>query len=245
MLLVMRPERTWDSGDLVLFMSVAVCGVLVSGILVTAAIGFFSRRFGRVGGVVMGVLCGLSPSILLFSYVLMVRLMRPGVEESAGTAREPAVCVVTIRGTEKQCENVPPPIVSAQTPQRQRILSGWQQKVEGAEKDYKNKHGRYGDLAALRKTHLLRGLIFEPCSLPGASDKEKANFVPKTTLIRVAGANFVPKTTLFRVAVSEDGQLFVLTIIDGAGHCDSGRPWHFERRDFDDSPEGPIVRTAG
>ena len=78
MLLVMRPDHTWSKGDLVFFTSVAACGIFV-----TAAIGFFSRPFGRVGGVVTGVLCGLAPSILFFSYVL---IMRPGFEESAGTA---------------------------------------------------------------------------------------------------------------------------------------------------------------
>jgi hypothetical protein len=144
-------------------------------------------------------------------------------------------CVEIIRGTQSQtqCQNVLPPTISAKTPQRQRILSGWQQKVEGAERDYKNKNGRYGDLAALRKAHLLQGLAFEPCSSAGASGKEKANFVPKSTL--------------FSVTVSEDGQLFHLTIVDGAGNCYRHRPQRpiimppMIMPDFDDSPEGPIL----
>ena len=41
--------------------------------------------------------------------------------------------------------------------------------VKGAEKDYRNKNGRYGDLAALRKAHLLDRLVFESDSSLGAS----------------------------------------------------------------------------
>lgn len=78
LLLVMRPNRTWDKGDLVFLAYVAVCGVLV-----TAAIAFVSRPFGRVGSVVTGILCGLAPSVFLFSWVLVTR---PGFEASAGTA---------------------------------------------------------------------------------------------------------------------------------------------------------------
>jgi len=35
------------------------------------------------------------------------------------------------------------------------VFSGWIEMVKGAERDYKNKNGRYGDLAALHKAHLL------------------------------------------------------------------------------------------
>lgn len=133
--------------------------------------------------------------------------------------------VEIIRGTERQYENVITP--TAEQTDLQRLCSGWLQKVEGAERDYKNKNGRYGDLAALRKAHLLRSLVFEPRSSAGASGKAKVNFVPKSTLIRVT--------------VSEDGQHFDALIVDGAGHCygplDHPVPLHFE-----DSPEGPIPR---
>ena len=53
--------------------------------------------------------------------------------------------------------NVFTPIVLAQTVEsvehaehRLRIFSGWLEMVKGAERDYKNKNGRYGDLVALR-----------------------------------------------------------------------------------------------
>ena len=152
------------------------------------------------------------------------------------TSFTPSVFAQTIDCTEgtaqRQCTNVPPQWfhVSAPTPQRQRILSGWQRKVEDAERDYKNKHGRYGDLATLRKAHFLRRLIFEPCDQPQNSGKEKANFVPQSTF--------------FQVAVKPDGQFFYLVIAYGAGHCDWDRPSLFENRDFDDSPQGPIISVA-
>ena len=52
---------------------------------------------------------------------------------------------------------------------RLRTFSGWLEMVKGAERDYKNKNGRYGDLVALRKAHLLRRLVFESGSSVGAS----------------------------------------------------------------------------
>ena len=50
-----------------------------------------------------------------------------------------------------------------------RVFSRWIEMVKGAERDYKNKNGRYGDLVALRKAHLLRRLVFESGSSVGAS----------------------------------------------------------------------------
>ncbi|HKU28702.1 MAG TPA: hypothetical protein VJQ54_24740, partial [Candidatus Sulfotelmatobacter sp.] len=85
---------------------------------------------------------------------------------------------------------------------RFRILSDWLEMVKSAEWDYKHKNGRYGDLAALRKAHLLRNLVFESDSPAGARGK--------------AEANFVPKSTLFQVTVSEDGQHFKAVIRE---HC--------------------------
>jgi len=124
----------------------------------------------------------------------------------AGEPRELTVFpnrVEIIRGTERTYENVTVP--GAERTDLERLWSGWLRKVEGAERDYKNKNGRYGDLAALRKAHLLRSLVFEPCSSTGVSGEPRANFVPQSTLIQV---------TLF-----EEGQNFDAVIIDGAGHC--------------------------
>jgi hypothetical protein len=72
--------------------------------------------------------------------------------------------VEIIRGTERDEQNVSTPTVFTQSSEqtdRQRIFSGWLEMVKGAERDYKNKNGRYGDLAALHETHLLRGSVFE------------------------------------------------------------------------------------
>ena len=83
---------------------------------------------------------------------------------------------------------------------RFRTLSDWIEMVKGAERDYQNKNGRYGDLAALRKAHFLRSLAFESRSSAGVSGK--------------AEANFVPKSTLFQVTVWADGQHFRAVIND-------------------------------
>ena len=110
--------------------------------------------------------------------------------------------VEIIRGTERHYENIILP--TADQTDLQKLWSGWLRKVEGAEKDYKNKNGRFGVLADLWKAHLLRNLSFEPCSSAG-NHKAKANFVPKTTVIQVT--------------VSEDGQHFDSVVVDGGGHC--------------------------
>ena len=78
LILAMRPDHIWNKDDLLFFAYVAVCGIFV-----TAVIAFFSRPFGKVGGVVTGVLCGIAPSVLMAGWVLMAR---PGFEESAGAA---------------------------------------------------------------------------------------------------------------------------------------------------------------
>jgi hypothetical protein len=113
------------------------------------------------------------------------------------------VRVEIIRGTERTYENVVIP--AAEQTDLQRIWSGWLQKVEGAEKDYKHRNGRFGSLDDLRKAHLLGSLLFEPCSSAASGGEAKANFVPKDKLIQVK--------------VSEDGQQFDAVIVDGAGHC--------------------------
>jgi len=125
---------------------------------------------------------------------------------------------------------------------RLRIFSGWLEMVKGAERDYKNKNGRYGDLVALRKAHLLRRLVFESGSSVGARGK--------------AQANFVRKSTLFQVTVSEDGQHFGAVIGEHCARVDAddmgqGGSWccHCESPyllpDFEDSPAGPIIAIAG
>ena len=118
---------------------------------------------------------------------------------------------------------------------RRRIFSGWLEIVKGAERDYKNKNGRYGDLAALRNAHLLDRLVFESGSSAAARSK--------------AQANFVPESTLFRVTVSTDGQHFRAVIGEkcvsvSADEMGRGLDWlcgpSLSPRDFEDSPEGPI-----
>jgi hypothetical protein len=121
---------------------------------------------------------------------------------------------------------------------RLRLFSAWLTIVKGAEQDYKNENGRYGDLAALRKAHFLRKLVFESDST-GPSDK--------------AQAKFVPKRTLFQVTASEDGQHFRAVIGEkclNVNADDMGREWSMScgspilHRDFEDSPEGPIISVA-
>lgn len=77
LIVAVRPDHMWNESDLRFLSYVAVCGIIV-----TAAVAFFSRRFGRPGGVAIGVLCGLAPSALMVAWVWMAR---PGFEESAGT----------------------------------------------------------------------------------------------------------------------------------------------------------------
>lgn|SRR5689334_294188 len=130
----------------------------------------------------------------------------PTVLGQAVEQKEPTVFplrVEIIRGTEKTYQNVTIP--GAEETDLQKLWSGWLRKVEGAEKDYRIKNGRFGNLAELRKAHLLRSLVFQPCSSAGANGKAQVNFVPKTTLIQVT--------------VSEDGQHFDSLIVDGRGHC--------------------------
>lgn len=111
--------------------------------------------------------------------------------------------VEIIRGTERTYQNVIIP--ATEQTDLQKLWSGWLRKVEVAERDYKNKNGRYGELAALQKAHLLPSLVFESCSSMRASGEPQANFVPKSTLIQVT--------------LSEDRQNFEAAIVDGAGHC--------------------------
>jgi len=136
-----------------------------------------------------------------------------------------AQTVEIIRGTKRDYQSF---AQSAEQVEQQRVFSSWREKIEGAERDYKNKHGRYGHLTALRKARLFRSLVFESGSSLGASRKATANFVPKNMLIQVT--------------LSEDSQQFNIAIIE--------QPYVMERvlgpqyRDFEDSPEGPIISVA-
>ena len=129
------------------------------------------------------------------------------------------------------------PIVSAQSveqanlSERGHIFSGWLEMVRDAESAYKKKNGRYGDLAALRKAHLLRGLVFESGLSKGLSG--------------TAEANFVPKSAEFQLTVSADGQHFRAVIGDtcmSVSADDSGNEVGMLdcHRDIPDSPEGLI-----
>ena len=142
---------------------------------------------------------------LIFT-LLVFSAFTPTVFGQTVEQKEPTVFpsrVEIIRGTERTYQNIIIP--SAEETGLQKLWSGWLLKVEGAEKDYKNKNGRFGNLADLRKARLLRSLVFEPCSSAGVNGKAKANFVPKTTLIQVT--------------VSEDGQHFDSVIVDGGRRC--------------------------
>ena len=119
------------------------------------------------------------------------------------------------------------------------VFSGWIEMVKGAERDYKNKNRRYGDLAALRKAHLLDRLVFESDSLAGASGK--------------ADSNFVRKRTVFQVTVSKDGQHFRAVIGEWCARAieadDMGNEQLIScppvRLPLLDGPEGPIISVAG
>lgn len=63
---------------MVWFVELGVCGLFV-----VAGVAFVSRSFGRLGGAIAGMLCGLAPSVLISAWVLIAR---PGFEESAGSA---------------------------------------------------------------------------------------------------------------------------------------------------------------
>ena len=73
-----RAAHIWGTDDLVFFGELAICGLFVVG-----AAAALSRRFGKIGGAVAGFLCGILPSVLLITWVLVAR---PGFEASAGGA---------------------------------------------------------------------------------------------------------------------------------------------------------------
>ena len=134
----------------------------------------------------------------------------------------------------------PAPMEEA-TRDRLRALSGWLRLIRPAENKYKSKYGRYGDLADLRKAHLLDALIFESDSSAGTN--------------REAETNFVAKSTIFQVTVSDNGQHFRATIREGCVSVETNDtgvsgsefclPSRGFPRDLKDGPEGPIIALPG
>src|SRR5208282_6267174 len=76
--LALTGGHIWSTDDVVWIAELAICGLFVVG-----AVALLSRRFGKVGGAITGVLCGLLPSVLILTWVLVAR---PGFEASAGSA---------------------------------------------------------------------------------------------------------------------------------------------------------------
>jgi hypothetical protein len=101
-------------------------------------------------------------------------------------------------------------------------FASWFGIVRMAERNYKARHGHYGDLDDLRKDHLLDALVFESDS--------SADTQPKSE------ANFVPKSTLFQVTVSEDGKHFTAEIGSCMGRGVSDNAWSMGC----DSPHNPV-----
>jgi len=149
-----------------------------------------------------------------------------------------------ISGTERHCEKFTP-LPSAQTAQqadREGVFFDWLEIVRGAERHYKNKHGHYGDFAVLQNAHLLDSLVFE--SFVGSRRKAEANFVPKTTLFQVTVSNHGQH---FRAVVGEHCGLNLIGEDIGAPRRGSSKcsPLLHYLPDLEDSPEGPIIGTAG
>jgi hypothetical protein len=127
---------------------------------------------------------------------------------------------------------------SVEQKERLRVFAGWLGIVRGAERNYKTKHGRYGDLTDLRRAHLLDGLVFESDSSRGTHDELETNFVRKSTL--------------FQVRVSEDGQHFWAVIGEDCVGLDAddtgGGRWYCRPHPLvlpHDGPEGPIIAIPG
>jgi len=122
---------------------------------------------------------------------------------------------------------------------RHRVFVGWLGIVKTAESRYRNKHGVYGNLAALRGSHLLDVLVFgsnpSPESLPDS--------------------NLIPTSTGFQVTVSNDGQHYKVAIHERlvdvgnislfAGEASTewivGRP---PQAPLEDGPEGSLPSVA-
>jgi hypothetical protein len=160
--------------------------------------------------------------------LLVFGVCTPTVFAQSGEPKETtgfSGCVEITRGTVRDCQKVSIPSTVApfvEQKEPDRVFSTWLEIIRGAERHYKNKHGRYGNLAALRKAHLLRDLVFESCSSAGGGQ---------------AQLNFVPKNTLIDVALSADRQEFNVRIAEHTGRCIEP-PMILP--DLEDSPEGLI-----
>jgi len=71
-------SHIWGTDDLLWIAELAICGLFVVG-----AVALLSRRLGKVGGAITGVLCGLLPSAVILTWAFVAR---PGFEASAGGA---------------------------------------------------------------------------------------------------------------------------------------------------------------
>jgi hypothetical protein len=170
--------------------------------------------------------------------LLAISVFTPTVFAQCVQQRE--LNVEIIRGTEREYQNVSSLAQSGEQKDRFRVFSAWLEMVKGAERDYKNKNGRYGNLVTLRKAHLLCSLVFESDSSAALKGKSQDNFVPKETL--------------FQVTVSGDGQHFSAVIGDNCASVISydqavnahRLPAIFLEilRDIPDSPDGPIISVA-
>jgi hypothetical protein len=76
--LALTGAHIWGKDDLVWITWLAICGLFVVGVVALS-----SRRFGKLGGAIVGGGLGLLPSVLILTWVLVAR---PGFEASAGGA---------------------------------------------------------------------------------------------------------------------------------------------------------------
>jgi hypothetical protein len=76
--LALTGHDIWVKDVLIWSAALAICGLFVVG-----AVASLSRRLGKIGGAITGVLCGLLPSVLILAWVFVAR---PGFEASAGWA---------------------------------------------------------------------------------------------------------------------------------------------------------------
>jgi len=76
--LALTDGHIWGKDDVVWIIWLASCGLFVVG-----AVAFSSRRFGKVGGAVVGGCVGLAPSVLILAWLFVAQ---PGFEASAGGA---------------------------------------------------------------------------------------------------------------------------------------------------------------
>jgi hypothetical protein len=58
--LALTGTHIWGKDDVVWIAELAICGLFVVG-----AVALLSCRFGKIGGAIAGVLCGLLPSVLI------------------------------------------------------------------------------------------------------------------------------------------------------------------------------------